>query len=96
MPDGVHHSSKYGSRSPKRKLLKMRATSRRPTPATVALLEVMAAAAIKKMHDPDVVTDKLSSQDGAIAYSLHSRAHKATISAHNTNAAAVEARLFVD
>eukprot|EP00965_Chrysotila_dentata_P185468 6123193-Pleurochrysis_carterae.AAC.1 len=53
----------------------------------------MAGAAIVKMHYPKIsVDDKLSSQDGAKAYTLHAHAHKTTIGAHNTNDA-VEARL---
>eukprot|EP00965_Chrysotila_dentata_P151520 5007678-Pleurochrysis_carterae.AAC.1 len=57
----------------------------------VEIIEVMAAAAIMKMHDPKIaIADKLASQEGANSFALSADAHEATL--HNTNDA-VEVRV---
>lgn len=66
-------------------------TNIRTRQKTVEYLEVQAAAALRKMHDPKLaLRDKLSSQQGANATDDNSEAHLDTIGCHATNDALAE------
>ena len=53
---------------------------------TVELAEVMAKAALLKLHDPKLaLADKLTSQDGCNSLGLNAEAHEATRGAHVSN-----------
>eukprot|EP00965_Chrysotila_dentata_P077450 2556549-Pleurochrysis_carterae.AAC.1 len=93
LPDGSRHYFRYEqvlaeAQTP------TDASNRTATAKTVEILEVMAAAAVNKVHsDPKlaIADNKLASQKGAIFYLLNTDAHKVTLGAHNTNDA-VKAR----
>jgi len=56
------------------------------TEMTVELAEVMAKAALLKLHDPKLaLADKLTSQDGCNSLGLNAEAHEATKGAHVSN-----------
>ena len=60
--------------------------NQRATKMTVELAEVMAKAALLKLHDPKLaLADKLSSQDGCNSLGKNAEAHEATKGAHVSN-----------
>jgi len=62
------------------------AANQRATEMTVELAEVMAKAALLKLHDPKLaLADKLSSQDGCNSLGKNAEAHEATKGAHVSN-----------
>lgn len=64
----------------------MDATNMRTRTKTIEYLEVQAAAALRKMHDPRLaLCDKLTSQHGVNAADDNSQAHTDTLGCHATN-----------
>ena len=60
--------------------------NKRATEMTVELAEVMAKAAMLKLHDPKLaLADKLTSQEGANSLGKNAEAHEATKGAHVSN-----------
>lgn len=66
-------------------------TNIRTRTKTIEYLEVQAAAALRKMHDPRLaLSDKLTSQNGTNAVDDSAQAHKDMIGCHATNDALAE------
>eukprot|EP00965_Chrysotila_dentata_P144387 4769417-Pleurochrysis_carterae.AAC.1 len=91
-PDGLQSFSRYESVLSTEAQTPSDPSNAVATTATINLLEVMAAAAIAKMHDPKISgADKLTNQEGVNAYYQNEDAHAVTLGAHNKNDA-VEVR----